>query len=110
MHNKSISESHLYFTDVKHSQHYTRKHNNEGPRQYTPFVDASKSAYGAVSYLRTEHPNGRVEVNIVASKTRVTPLMPVSIPRLELLAAVLGLRLALVIARALNLHISTVLV
>jgi hypothetical protein len=25
----SISESHLYFTDVKHSQHYTRKHNNE---------------------------------------------------------------------------------
>ena len=81
--------------------------NNDQSTTIHTFVDTSKSAYGAVSYLRTEHPNGRVEVNIVASKTRVTPLMPVSIPRLELLAAVLGLRLALVIARALNLPIST---
>ena len=81
--------------------------NNDQSTTIHTFVDASKSMYGAVSYLRTEHPNGRVKVNIVASKTRVTPLIPVSIPRLKLLAAVLGLRLALVIARALNLPIST---
>ncbi|XP_028418887.1 uncharacterized protein LOC114544440 [Dendronephthya gigantea] len=70
------------------------------------FADASKVAYGAVSYLRVENPNGEIRTHMIASKTRVAPLKPVSIPRLELLAAVLGLRLTLAIARALNLSIS----
>ncbi len=72
------------------------------------FVDASKVAYGAVCYLRIENLNGRIEVNIIASKTRVAPLTPVSIPRLELLAAVLGLHLSLAIAEALEIPISMV--
>ena len=49
------------------------------------FVDASKDAYGAVSYLRSEHLDGCINVNIIASKTRVVPLTTVNIPRLELL-------------------------
>ena len=72
------------------------------------FVDASKVAYGAVSYLRMEHLDGRIDVNIIASKTRVAPLTPVSIPRLELLAAVLGLLLTSAITEALGLPISMV--
>ena len=62
------------------------------------FVDASKDAYGAVSYLRSEHLDGCINVNIIASKKRVAPLTTVSVPRLESLAAVLGLRLTMVIA------------
>ena len=72
------------------------------------FVDASKVAYGAVTNLRTEHLNGRIDVNIIASKSGVAPLTPVSIPRLELMAAVLGLQLTLVIAKALGVPISKV--
>lgn len=72
------------------------------------FVDASKAAYGAVSYLRIEHLDGRIEVSMIVSKTRVAPLTPVSIPRLELLAAVLGLHLTLAITEALRISISMV--
>ncbi|XP_028407850.1 uncharacterized protein LOC114530430 [Dendronephthya gigantea] len=80
--------------------------NNERSPTVHTFADASKVAYGAVSYLRVENPNGEIRTHMIASKTRVAPLKPVSIPRLELLAAVLGLRLTLAIARALNLSIS----
>ena len=53
-------------------------------RQLHGFCDASNKAFAAVIYLRTEHANGVVEVNFVASKTRVTPIKPQTIPRLEL--------------------------
>ena len=69
------------------------------------FVDASSEAYGAVSYLRSEYSQGSYVVWIIASKTRVCPLTPMSIPRLELMAAVLGLRLTLSILAALDISI-----
>lgn len=58
------------------------------------FCDASEDAFAAVAYLRSEQKCGRVEVRIVCSKTRVSPKRPLSIPKLELQAAVLGTRLA----------------
>ena len=70
------------------------------------FVDTSKDAYGAVSYFRTDHNYGKVNVIIIASKTRVYPLAPTSTPRLELLAAILGLRLMTSIAAALGMLVS----
>ncbi|XP_070142274.1 uncharacterized protein [Drosophila kikkawai] len=57
------------------------------------FVDASLDAYAAVAYLRGEH-GGEIRCSLVASKNRVAPLKPISVPRMELMAAVLGLRLA----------------
>jgi len=53
------------------------------------FSDASISAYAAVLYIRTCFENGRVEVSIIASKTKVTPIKQQTIPRLELMAALL---------------------
>ena len=38
------------------------------------FSDASCKAYAAVVYLRTEHANGDIEVNLVATKARVAPI------------------------------------
>ena len=67
------------------------------------FSDASQEAYGAVAYLRHEYLSGEVSCRIVAAKTKVAPLSAVSIPRLELMAAVLGCRLGASVADALNL-------
>ena len=58
------------------------------------FVDASRLAYAAVSYVRFRHVSGQISVALVTAKARVTPIKSVSIPRLELMAAVLGVRLA----------------
>ncbi|XP_058824885.1 uncharacterized protein LOC131685289 isoform X2 [Topomyia yanbarensis] len=57
------------------------------------FVDASENGYAAVAYFRYEEGN-TIECAFVTAKTRVAPLKYVSIPRLELQAAVIGTRLA----------------
>ena len=56
------------------------------------FCDASKRAYAAVVYLRVKTSVGYT-VRFLASKTRVTPLRDQTIPRLELLSALLLARL-----------------
>ncbi|XP_058456660.1 uncharacterized protein LOC131434043 [Malaya genurostris] len=56
------------------------------------FVDASEKAYCAVAYFRIIE-DGAPRCALVTSKTRVTPLRPQSIPKNELNAAVLGVRL-----------------
>lgn len=61
-------------------------------RQLHVFVDSSEAMYGAAIYMRSESID-RVELSLISSKSRVAPLKPQSIPRLELLAAVLGVRL-----------------
>ena len=66
------------------------------------FVDASQDAYGAVVYMRSQGVKGNVLLSFIASKTRVAPLQSISIPRLELMAAVLGKGLALSIAGILD--------
>ena len=58
------------------------------------FGDASQDAYGAVVYSRTTYKSGAVSIRIVVAKSRVAPLAATSIPPLELMAAVLGLRMA----------------
>ena len=53
------------------------------------FSDASISTYAAVLYMRTCFENGEIDVRIIASKTKVTPIKQQTIPRLELMAALL---------------------
>ena len=66
----------------------------EEPVELHVFCDASKAAYGAVAYLRSVKEDRDFHTCLVASKTRVAPLQEVSLPRLELLGAVLAARLA----------------
>ncbi|CAC5374178.1 unnamed protein product [Mytilus coruscus] len=66
------------------------------------FSDASQEAYGAVVYARHEFKSGTISTRLIAAKSKVAPLTSVSIPQLELMAAVLGLRLALSITHALE--------
>ncbi|XP_062558096.1 uncharacterized protein LOC134222969 [Armigeres subalbatus] len=57
------------------------------------FVDASELAYSAAAYFRVIRDQGETDCILVMAKTKVAPLKPLSVPRLELLAAVLGARL-----------------
>ena len=70
------------------------------------FVDASQDAYGAVVYARCIYTDGSVSSHLVAAKTRVVPSVSTSIQRLELMAAVIGVRLATRISKALELPLS----
>ena len=65
------------------------------------FCDASLKAYAAVVYLCLETESGR-NITFVASKTRVSPLKAQTIPRLELLSALLLARLMESITQALR--------
>ncbi|XP_063821265.1 uncharacterized protein LOC135071404 [Ostrinia nubilalis] len=58
------------------------------------FADASELAYASVAYWRILDSNGKVKLSFIAAKARVTPLRPVSMPRLELQGALLAARLA----------------
>lgn len=55
------------------------------------FVDASEAAFACVAYFRLASKYG-VQVSLVGAKTKVAPLKPLTIPKLELKAAVLGVR------------------
>lgn len=52
------------------------------------FADASKKAYGACVYIRTKSENG-YEARLLCTKSRVAPVKKLSLPRLELCAALL---------------------
>ena len=57
------------------------------------FSDASQTAYGAVAYLVWLTPKGP-RVSLASSKARVAPIRHTTIPRLELMAALIASRLA----------------
>ncbi|XP_043209382.1 uncharacterized protein LOC122374611 [Amphibalanus amphitrite] len=52
------------------------------------FCDASLEGYGYCSYLRIMTEDGQMASSLVFSKARVTPKRPLTVPRLELTAAV----------------------
>ena len=59
------------------------------------FSDASDVGYGQCSYLRLVNTEGNVHCVFVFGKSRVVPLKPkITIPRLELVAAVLSSKIA----------------
>ncbi|GBM21034.1 hypothetical protein AVEN_5752-1 [Araneus ventricosus] len=65
------------------------------------FSDASPKAYGADVYLRTIYKD-QVTVHLITVKTCVAPLKKISLPRLELLGALVASQLATEVKKVLE--------
>ncbi|XP_041463438.1 uncharacterized protein LOC121414350 [Lytechinus variegatus] len=72
------------------------------------FADASQDAFGSCIYLRWQLEGGTYEVRFVVAKSRVAPLKKLTMPRLELQAAVLATRLYTTVKKELRLEIEKV--
>ncbi|KAL3979219.1 Rab5 GDP/GTP exchange factor [Sarotherodon galilaeus] len=57
------------------------------------FADASEKGYGAVTYLLLHNSRSQTHSSFIMGKSRVAPLKPVTIPRMELTAAVVAVRM-----------------
>ncbi|KAK9675153.1 Protein of unknown function (DUF1759) [Popillia japonica] len=68
------------------------------------FSDASEKGYGACIYLKS-YSEEKIHISLLAAKTRVAPLKHVTLPRLELCAAVIAAQLANKFKNILNIPI-----
>lgn len=57
------------------------------------FADASENGYGIAAYLRLVNAYGKVHCSLLLGRARVNPLKKVTIPRLELTAATLAVKI-----------------
>ena len=71
------------------------------PQLHT-FSDASQHGYRAVTYLRVVNSSGDVYCSFLIGKSRQTPKKSVTIPRLELSAAVVATKLNLMMQHELD--------
>ena len=67
------------------------------------FSDASEQGYGQCSYIRMVDEKGRIHCTLLLGKSRVVPKRFVSIPRLELTAAVLLTKMACLLKKVFSL-------
>ena len=85
------------------------------PRCYTPpdfgepvsqslhcFSDGSSTGYGQVAYLRCVNADSKVHVSQVTAKSRVAPLKSVTMPRLELTAGTVSVKVAALVSEELD--------
>ena len=72
------------------------------------FSDASEAASGTVAYLKFLFEIDKPHCSFVMSKTKLAPMKIISLPRLEINAAVLGLRLYKIIIKEVNLPIQNI--
>lgn len=69
------------------------------------FSDASMKAYGACCYIRSINSVGQISVALVCAKSRVAPLKTLTLPRLELCAALLLIKVAQRVLSSLKINI-----
>ncbi len=69
---------------------------------YITFLIASVHGYGQCSYLRLKNKDGDIHCALVMAKSRVAPLKVTTIPRLELAAAVVSVKVSSMLKRELD--------
>lgn len=84
------------------------KPNDFGPpvhAQLHHFADPSEGGYDTVTYLRLQNEPGDVHVSYLLGIARVTPLKPVTIPRLELTATIVAVQVVKMVKAELQLRL-----
>ena len=71
------------------------------------FSDASEQAFGAVAYLRIQT-IFNTRCHLIMAKSRVAPIKPLTLPRLELQGAVLAIRMKETIAKEMDCKFDTI--
>ena len=66
------------------------------------FSDACQNGYGQCTYLQLVNAKNRIHCSLVMGKSRVTPLKPVTIPRLELTAALVSSKISYMLRKELE--------
>ncbi|XP_073714092.1 uncharacterized protein [Misgurnus anguillicaudatus] len=77
-------------------------------RELFIFADASMRAVAAVAYLRSTSHNGRTDIGFVFGKTKLAPQPDLTVPRLELCAAVLAVEIADMVVEEIGLKFSNI--
>ena len=89
---------------VQASRCFKDPHQNSSDAQLQlhTFVDANQHVTAAVTYIRAEYPNGHVRVTMAFARAKTAPQKKITIPKMELKAAVLGVRAASVVGDTLK--------
>ncbi|XP_014835554.1 PREDICTED: uncharacterized protein LOC106913412, partial [Poecilia mexicana] len=90
-----VSIPRWYHTEINKESHTVKLH---------VYCDASEKAYGAVAYLQGQNNLEETITSFVASKSRVAPLKKMTLPRLELMGALIGARLGYSLLKPLNME------
>ena len=75
---------------------------NDSTTELHLFADASKVAYGAACCIKLKYVDDTVKIIFLLGKSRLSPIKLVTIPRLELCAAVLAAKIYEVISSELE--------
>ncbi len=82
------------------------KWNNLTDVELHAFGDASEEGNGACVYIRTCLPDGDYRIALVISKSRVAPIKTITLPRLDLIGALLFARLVIFVKHAIHLSMN----
>ncbi|KAG7313182.1 hypothetical protein JYU34_000276 [Plutella xylostella] len=88
--------------DFRIPRRFCTKPYNEGRKSLHVFCDSSSKAYATCVFVRTEVDDD-VTVRLVMAKARVAPVKKITIPRLELMAAVMATRVYVQVKEGLTL-------
>ena len=70
------------------------------------FADACEYGHGQVSYLRLVEKSGRIHCILMIGKARVAPLKVMTIPRMELVAATLSVKMSILLRKELEIPVN----
>ncbi len=99
--------SNLHELEEFHINRCLKPHGFENPSTVLMhhFADASGVGYGTASYIRLISDSGEIHCQLLMVKSRVAPLKKVTIPRMELTAATVAVKVDAMLRRELQLRI-----
>ena len=105
---QKVLDSYFAMPDIEIPRWLNSLTNQENNHQLHVFVDASTVALSAVAYIRTQKQDEIFQTSFLLGKCKVAPIKQISVPKLELEAAVLGTRLRTLIETEMTLKFEKV--